>query len=79
MEEKYKERIVIDQRIMVGKPVIKGTRIPVDAIIRRLAEGMNIKEILEDYPNLTREDIQAALEYRVYVISEEDIIPLVLQ
>jgi uncharacterized protein (DUF433 family) len=62
MEEKYKERIVIDQRIMVGKPVIKGTRIPIDAIIRRLAEGMNIKAILEDYPNLTREDIQVALE-----------------
>ena len=42
MEEKYKERIVIDPGIMVGKPVIKGTRIPVDAIIRRLAEGMGI-------------------------------------
>ena len=63
MEEKYKERIVIDQRIMVGKPVIKGTRIAVDAIIMRLAEGMNIKEILEDYPNLTREDILAALNW----------------
>jgi len=63
MEEKYKERIVIDQRIMVGKPVIKGTRIPLDAIIRRLAEGMSIKAILEDYPNLTREDIQAALSW----------------
>jgi uncharacterized protein (DUF433 family) len=47
---------------MVGKPVINGTRIPVDAIIRRFAEGMNIKEILEDYPNITREDILAALE-----------------
>jgi len=47
---------------MVGKPVIKGPRIPVDAIIRRLAEGMSIKEILEDYPNITREDILAALE-----------------
>ena len=48
---------------MVGKPVIKGTRIPVDAIIRRLAERVSIKEILEDYPNLTREDIQAALSW----------------
>ena len=47
---------------MVGKPIIKGTRIPVDAIIRRLAEGMGIKEILEDYPSITREDILAALE-----------------
>lgn len=65
MEEKYKERIVIDPGIMVGKPVIKVTRIPVDAIIRRLAEGMNIKEILEDYPNLTQEDFLAALEYCV--------------
>ena len=54
MAERYKERIVIDPRIMVGKPV--------DAIIRRLAEGMTINEILEDYPNLTREDVQAALE-----------------
>jgi uncharacterized protein (DUF433 family) len=50
---------------MVGKPIIKGTRIPIDAIIRRLAEGMTINEILEDYPGLTREDIQAALEYCV--------------
>jgi uncharacterized protein (DUF433 family) len=48
---------------MVGKSVIKGTRIPVDAIIRRLAEGMSIKEILEDYLNITREDIQAALSW----------------
>jgi len=76
MEERYKERIVIDLRIMVGKPVIKGTRIPVDAVIRRLAEGMTVKEILEEYPNLTREDITAALEYCVHLISEEDIIPL---
>ena len=63
MEEKYKERIVIDPRVMVGKPVIKGTRIPVDVIIRRLAEGMSIKVILEDYPNITREDILAALNW----------------
>ena len=75
MAARYKERIVIDPRIMVGKPIIKGTRIPVDAIIRRLAEGMNIKEILEDYPNLTREDVQAALEYCVYLINGEEIIP----
>ena len=47
----------------MGKPVIKGTRIPIDAIIRRLAEGMNIKEILEDYLNITREDFLAALNW----------------
>ena len=78
MEEEFRRRIVVDQKIMVGKPVIKGTRIPVDAIIRRMAEGMTIKEILEDYPNLTKEDIRAALEYCAYVISGEEIIPLII-
>jgi len=77
MEEKFKERIVVDKRIMVGKPVIKGTRIPVDAIVRRIAEGMTVKEILEDYPNLTEGDIKAALEYCADVISGEDIMPLI--
>lgn len=77
MEEKYKERIIVDKRIMVGKPVIKGTRIPVDAIIRRIAEGMTVKEMLEDYPNLTKEDIRAALEYCADVINGEDIMPLI--
>jgi uncharacterized protein (DUF433 family) len=75
MAARYKERVVIDPLIMVGKPIIKGTRITIDAIIRRLAEGMSIKEILEDYPNLTREDVQAALEYCVYLINGEDIVP----
>jgi uncharacterized protein (DUF433 family) len=76
MEEKVKERIIVDPQIMVGKPIIKGTRIPVDAIIRRLAEGMTIKEVLEDYPNITRDDVLAALEYCVYLITGEDVIPL---
>ncbi len=71
------ERIVVDPKIMVGKPVIRGTRIPVDAIIKRLAEGMSIKEILEEYPNLTEEDIRAALEYAAKVVSGEEIVPLV--
>ena len=49
---------------MVGKPIIKGTRIPVDTIVRQLAQGVTQKEILEDYPNLEKEDIKAALEYQ---------------
>lgn len=77
MEEKIKTRIVINPKIMVGKPIIKGTRIPVDAIIKRMAEGMTGKEILEDYPNLTNDDIRAVLEYSIDVIRGEDIIPLV--
>ena len=71
------ERIVVNPKVMVGKPVIKGTRIPVDAIIRRFAEGMSIKEILEEYPNLKEEDIKAALEYAAKVVSGEEVIPVV--
>ena len=71
------DRIVVDPKVMVGKPVIKGTRVPVDAIIRRLAEGMSIKEILEEYPNLKEEDIRAALEYAARIVSGEEVIPLV--
>ncbi len=71
------ERIVVNPKIMVGKPIIKGTRIPVDAILRRLADGMTITEILEEYPNITEEDIRAALRYVSEVVAGEEIIPMV--
>ena len=79
MEENLKTRVVINPKIMVGKPIIKGTRIPVDAIIKRMAEGMTIKEILKEYPNLTKDDVKAALHYTVDVIRGEDIMPLVMK
>lgn len=60
---KWENRITIDPKIMVGKPVISGTRIPVDLIIKKLAQGETKEEILQDYPHLTGEDIQAALWY----------------
>ncbi|RLI77006.1 antitoxin [Archaeoglobales archaeon] len=71
------ERIVVDPKVMVGKPVIKGTRIPVDAIIKRLADGMSIRDILEEYPNLTENDIKAALRYAARIVSGEEVIPMV--
>ncbi len=55
------ERVIVDPEVMAGKPIIKGTRIPVDAILRALAEGMSMKELLEDYPQLTEEDIKDPL------------------
>jgi len=57
------KRIVVDPKIMVGKPVIKGTRIPIDVVIHRIAEGDTVEEILQDYPGVTRKDIKAALDY----------------
>lgn len=59
------ERITINPKVMVGKLVIKGTRIPVDAIIKRLAQGMSTKEVLEEYPNLKEEDVRAAREAQI--------------
>lgn len=75
MEEELLKRIVINPKIMVGKPVIKGTRIPVDTIVRLMAQGMKIEEILDDYPNLSKEDIKAALLYSAEVVSGEIILP----
>lgn len=57
------ERITVDPRVMVGKPVIKGTRMPVEQIIRELAGGMTFEEIIEAHPRLTADDIQAAINY----------------
>jgi len=76
MKKKTKDRIVINPKIMVGKPIIRGTRIPVDAIIRRIADGLTIKEILMDYPNLTKGDVKAALEYALDIIRGEAVLPL---
>ncbi len=70
-------RISVNPEIMVGKPVIKGTRIPVDLIVRLVAQGLSVKEILEDYPRLTKKDIRAALLYSADVVSGESITPMV--
>ncbi len=63
MNKELLNRIEINPSIMLGKPVIKGTRIPVETILEKLAENIDIDEILADYPRLTREDIHAALAY----------------
>ncbi|MBI1970362.1 DUF433 domain-containing protein [Candidatus Woesearchaeota archaeon] len=71
-----KERIVTDSDIMAGKPVIKGTRIPVDTIVNLFAKGVTEHEILEEYPNLTKDDIRAALDYAARRVRGEEIYPL---
>ncbi len=68
------DRIVVDEGVMCGKPVIKGTRITVEAIICRLAEGLSIEEVLEYFPQLTREDIRTALLYASKLLEDETII-----
>jgi len=70
------KRITIDPKIMVGKPVIKGTRITVELILELLAQGQTYKEIFADYPHLTQEDIRAAIAYAHEIISHEKVFPL---
>ena len=68
--------IEINPKIMVGKPVIKGTRITVELILESLAAGDTYEEILEAFPKLSKQSILAALNYATTVIKNEDIYPV---
>ena len=70
------DRIERKPEVMLGKPVIKGTRIPVELIVRKLGEGASIEDLLDGYPNLKREDIQAALLYAADTIGNELVVEL---
>jgi len=65
--------ILRNPKILCGKPVIKGTRIPVYLILEMLASGMSIGEILEEYPELTEEDVREAIKYASRILSKEEI------
>lgn len=65
--------IEVNPKVMFGKPVIKGTRIPVDLILERLAFGSSIEEILESYPNITKDSVLACLWYATLQIRNENI------
>jgi len=71
------ERIVINPKIMVGKPVIRGTRLTVQYILNLLAHGATIDEILREYKELTKEDILACLLYASQVLEDTTFMPLV--
>ncbi len=73
---KWEDRIVIDPEILVGKPVIKGTRIAVEFVVDLLAQGWTESEILENYPGITREDIQACLKYASAILHSEKVYPI---
>lgn len=72
----WQEHIVVDPNIHHGDPCIKGTRVPVTIIVGSLADGMTAEEIIEQYPQLTADDIRAALAYAAEVLHQEVILPL---
>lgn len=73
----WQERIIINSEILVGKPVIKGTRLSVEFIIDLLAQGWSEADILRNYPGLTQEDIKACLSYASTALQAEKVYPLV--
>lgn len=69
-----KDRIEVNPDVMLGKPVIRGTRIPVELVLRKLGEGATEADLLDAYPRLTQEDIRAALAYAADSLAHETIV-----
>jgi len=65
-------RIVVDEKVRFGKPVIKGTRVPVELVLGKLAGGMTMEEVMREY-ELTREDLLAALSYTSRLVAQEQV------
>jgi uncharacterized protein (DUF433 family) len=68
------QRIEINPEVMGGKPVIRGTRVPVELILRKLGAGMTAEAVIADHPRLSLEDIQAAQAFAADYIADEDIV-----
>ncbi len=75
-EEELLERIAVDPKVMVGKPVIRGTRVTVEHVLTLLAQGLTVEEILKDYPHVTRDDTAAVLLYAAKVTGREEVYPV---
>lgn len=69
------DRIVADPKVMLGKPVVRGTRITVEQILRLLKQGITVQEILKDYSHLKRADIEAAIDYAADALDNERVYP----
>ena len=67
-------RIEINPRIMLGKPVVRGTRVPVELIVRKFSEGATEADLIEAYPILSVDDVRAALAYAADTVAHEEIV-----
>ena len=72
----WRDRITVDPRILVGKPVVKGTRIAVEMVVDLLAAGWTHQQILDSYPTLTEEHVRACLAYASEVLHSEKVYPI---
>jgi uncharacterized protein (DUF433 family) len=69
----WKEHITFDKKVLLGKPIIKGTRLSVDFILELLIENWTYESIIENYPKLKRKDITACIEYALEKVKEEEV------
>ena len=72
----HADRIVVDPKILAGKPVVRGTRVSVEFVVDLLAAGWSHVQILASYPHLSEEDIRACLAYAIELLHEEKVYPL---
>ena len=78
-DEKLLERIVINPKVMGGKPVIRGTRLTVEYILNLLAHGAKVEEILQEYKGLTEEDIRACILFATKALENTEFMPLAVE
>jgi uncharacterized protein (DUF433 family) len=73
IEQDLLKRITVNPKIFGGKPIVRGMRISVEAVVSMLAQGESVEAILKDYPDLTRDDVQACLAYAHAVIANDSL------
>lgn len=78
-DQQLLERISLNPKVMLGKPVIKGTRLTVEYILNLLAHGASVEEILDEYEGVTREDVQACYLFAAKSLKDTEFMPLVLE
>lgn len=78
-DQQLLERISLDSRVMVGKPVIRGTRLTVEYVLNLLAHGATVEDILEEYEGLTREDVQACVLFATKCLEDSAFMPLMAE
>ena len=69
------DRIVVDPEILAGKPVVKGTRISVELVLKRLSQDLDLTSLFESYPRLTEQDVKACLAYAHALVEGEEVFP----
>ena len=72
----WQERIVVDSKVLVGKPIVRGTRLSVEFIVGLFTQGWTAEQVLENYPGLALEDLQACFGYANEILQSERVYPL---